>query len=225
MEVEIELLRDDLELETTLHKAGMDFYQGNSQGQEVVLVRSGVGKVNAGICTQILIDQFSVDQIIFTGVAGAIDSQLDIGDIVISTDLVQHDMDATSFGRERGEISGLDKIAFKADKDLLSLAAEIGKTVTAQEEIAVVTGRVLSGDQFIADKQKVANLRETFGGLCTEMEGAAVAQVAYLNDLPFVVIRSISDKADREADISFNEFVQLAASHSYQIVTGMLEEL
>ncbi|AGB40822.1 5'-methylthioadenosine/S-adenosylhomocysteine nucleosidase [Halobacteroides halobius DSM 5150] len=226
MEIEIELLRDDLELQNTLHKAGMDFYQGILHDKEVVLVRSGIGKVNAAICTQILIDQLNVDQIIFTGVAGAIDTTLEVKDIVISTDLVQHDMDASAFGhREVGEIPELDKVSFAADKNLISLAEDIGEEVTKQEDIQVVTGRILSGDQFIANKNKVKELKETFGGFCTEMEGAAVGQVAYLNDTPFVIIRSISDSADEEADISFDEFVKVAASHSYQIVTRMLDRL
>ncbi|GAB6100601.1 5'-methylthioadenosine/adenosylhomocysteine nucleosidase [Halanaerocella petrolearia] len=225
MEIEIELLRDDLDLKRTVNKAGMKFYQGILKDKEVILVQSGIGKVNAAICTQILMDDFAVDKIIFTGVAGAIDTELDVGDIVISTDLVQHDVDVTAFGRELGEIPELDQVTFVADEELTTLAYKIGKEVTVEEDISLVKGRVLSGDQFIADEDKVAWLKDTFGGYCTEMEGAAVAQAAFLNGTPFVIIRSISDKADGEADVSFDEFVQVAASHSYQIVTGILDKL
>ncbi len=226
MDVEIELLRDDMELEKVVHKANIDFYQGDLLGREIVLVKSGVGKVNAAICTQILIDKFDVDGIIFTGVAGAIDSKLDVEDIVISTDLVQHDVDATAFGNRRlGEIPGLDRVTFPADEEMIKLAQKIGEEVTKDEGIKVITGRILSGDQFVSSQSKVLELKEKFDGYCTEMEGAAVAQVAFLNEKPFVVIRSISDKADEEADISFEEFVKVAASNSYKIVRGMVNKL
>lgn len=218
MEVEIELLRDDLQLERTLTKAGMEFYAGQLADKQVVLVQCGIGKVNAGVCTQILVDEFAVDQIVFTGVAGAIDAELDMEDIVVSTELVQHDVDVTAFGDYNpGEIPGLGQ-TFPADQQLIQLAEAAGEQVAEKENLRVVTGRILSGDQFISAEEKVADLKEKFSGYCTEMEGAAVGQVAQLNEVPFVVIRSISDKADAEADISFTEFVKEAADHSYQIV-------
>ena len=226
MELELELLKDDLKLENKLEKSGMCFYVGYLEGVKVVVVKSGVGKVNAGICTQILVDKFEIDQLIFTGVAGAIDSQLEIEDIVVSTDLIQHDVDATSFGpRELGEVPGLDKVSFEANPTLVDLAFTAGEKVLSSAANHVYKGRILSGDQFISDKQKVDELKKDFGGLCTEMEGAAVAQVAYLNQLPFVIIRSISDKADEEADISFNKFAKIAAQHSYKIVISILKNL
>lgn len=226
MELEIELLKDDLHLENELQKAGMTFYLGELAGVEVVVVKSGIGKVNAGICTQILVDEFNIEQLIFTGVAGAIDPKLEIKDIIISTDLVQHDVDATAFGnRKPGEIPQLDKVSFEADTNLVDLAFKAGKDILNSESNKVYKGRILSGDQFISDKQKVKQLKNEFGGYCTEMEGAAVAQAAYLNQLPFVIIRSISDKADEEADISFNKFAKVAAQHSYKIVISILKNL
>ncbi len=225
MEVEIELLRDDLQVERTLTKAGMEFYAGQLAGKQVVLVQCGIGKVNAAVCTQILADEFAVDQIIFTGVAGAIDADLDIEDIVVATELVQHDVDVTSFGDYKlGEIPELGQ-NFAADKQLVQLAETAGEQLAAEEDLKVVTGRILSGDQFISAGDKVKDLQAEFGGYCTEMEGAAVGQVAQLNEIPFVVIRSISDKADAEADISFTEFVKKAADHSYRIVKEIVDNL
>ena len=225
MELEINLLKKDMQLEEKLKEAGMEFYLGRLEGVEVVLVKSGVGKVNAGICTQILVDRFEIDKLIFTGVAGAIDTALEVEDIVISTDLVQHDVDATAYGnRKPGEIPELDKVSFAADEGLVELAFKVSQEVLKDETNQAYQGRILSGDQFISSSQKVKELKETFGGYCTEMEGAAVAQAAYLNNLPFVIIRSISDKADEEADISFDEFAEIAAQHSYKIVIAILEE-
>jgi len=225
MDIEIELLKKDLELRNTLNKASMEFYEGELIGKEVVLVRSGIGKVNAAVCTQILIDDFDIDEIIFTGVAGAVDPTLDVGDIVISNEVAQHDIDVTGFGREYGEVPGLDRVFFAAEQRLVNLAKDAGEKVTADEDIKVLIGRILSGDQFIADREKVAWLEEIFAGCCTEMEGAAVGQVCFLNAKPFVIIRSMSDKADGEANISFDEFAKIAADNSYQIVVEMLKNI
>ncbi|MCK8817709.1 5'-methylthioadenosine/adenosylhomocysteine nucleosidase [Natroniella sulfidigena] len=225
MDVEVELLKKEMEIEDKLIKANMEFYSGTLLGKEVVVVRSGIGKVNAAVCSQILLDNFAVEAVLFTGVAGAIDRDLDMGDIIISTDVVQHDVDITAFGRDYGEIPELDQVAFKADEKLVTMAKEIGEELAQTEAIEVITGRILSGDQFISDEKKVEWLRETFAGQCTEMEGAAVGQVAYLNDTPFVIIRSISDKADEEADMSFDEFVEFAANNSYKMITEILKRL
>ena len=226
MDIEIKLLKEDMNLESKLKKAGMTFYSGNLKGQDIVLVKCGICKVNAGICTQILIDDFDINKLIFTGVAGAVDPKLEVEDIVVSTDLIQHDVDATSFGdRQLGEIPELNKVEFEADQELIDLAFQAGKKVLSSASNSIYKGRILSGDQFISDREKVKFLKEKFDGFCTEMEGAAVAQTAYLNEVPFVVIRSISDKADEEADISFAKFVKIAAQHSHNIVMAMLEKI
>jgi adenosylhomocysteine nucleosidase len=223
MDVEIELLKSDLELEGTTSKARMEFYEGELSEEEVVLVKSGIGKVNAALCAQILIDNFEVDKVIFTGVAGAVREGLDVGDIVISLDTIQHDLDACSLGYKLGEIPEMDKIRFKADEELVELAKEAGEKVMTAEDIKVVTGRVLSGDQFIADAEKVKWLYDSFAGDCAEMEGAAVGQACFLNDTPFVIIRSMSDKADGSADIDYPTFMEAAAHRSYQIVEEMVK--
>jgi len=226
MDVEIELLKEDLELENTVEKVNMKFYEGRLNNKDVVLVRSGIGKVNAALCAQILIDNFAVDKVIFTGVAGAIDEDLDVGDIVVSTDAIQHDLDASVIGHELGEVPNMDKIVFAADEELILLAAEAGKKLVADgADIKVVKGRVLSGDQFIADYEKVAWLRETFAGYCAEMEGAAVGHACFLNDTPFVIIRSMSDKADGSAEVDYPTFMKKAANRSYEIVEEMLRNI
>jgi adenosylhomocysteine nucleosidase len=219
MNEEIELYREGMKQVKEQTRAGNTYFIGNLHGKDVVLCKSGVGKVNASICTQILIDDFAVDQVIFTGVAGGVDPNLEIGDIVISKDCMQHDMDVTALGFKRGEIPFSPVSIFEADKKLIQIAEQSG---TAIEEVQIVTGRVLSGDQFIADKEKVQIMYNELQGSCVEMEGAAVAQVCHLNQVPFVVIRSLSDKADGSAHTNFLEFTKLASKRSYIIVEKML---
>lgn len=202
--------------------AGIHYRSGLLEGKRVILVKSGVGKVNAAVCTQILIDRYQVSSIIFTGVAGALHPALSIGDLVISTEAMQHDMDATPLGFARGTIPFFPASVFPADPDLVRIAVEAARQAT---EGVVMQGRVLSGDQFFSDAGKVRELHETLHGLCTEMEGAAVAQVAYMNRTPYVIIRSISDKADGSSHIDFQTFTKLAAERSYQVVIRMLAQM
>ncbi|RKN86680.1 5'-methylthioadenosine/adenosylhomocysteine nucleosidase [Paenibacillus ginsengarvi] len=219
---EVERIEERLENETVTERAGIRFREGLFCGKPVVLCKSGVGKVNAAVCTQILIDGFGVDAVIFTGVAGALDPSLDIGDIVISTDCQQHDMDVTPLGFPRGTIPYADSSVFAADASLIALAAEASEKL---EQGHTVQGRVLSGDQFIADRNTVKLLHEELGGACTEMEGAAVAQVCAMNGTPYVVIRSMSDKADGSAHVNFAEFTVKAADRSFRIVEHMVRSM
>ena len=191
----------DVQVET---RAAMDFYKGKLEGKEVVVVRSGIGKVNAGICTQILADLFQVDAVINTGIAGSLKAEINIGDIVVSSDAVQHDMDATGFGYEPGQIPRVETLAFKADEGLIHLAEECCSKVNP--DIHTFVGRVVTGDQFISDKGKKKWLTDIFGGYCTEMEGAAIAQACYLNSIPFLIVRAISDKADDSATVDYPAF-------------------
>lgn len=223
MDEEIALYMEGMGQPATTQKAGITYYSGEWEGQQVVLCKSGVGKVNAAVTTQILIDQFSVDHVIFTGVAGALHPDLNIGDIVVSTDCLQHDMDVTALGFEPGQIPYTEQWIWKADDKLTEQAVEAGKALEAG--VQVVTGRILSGDQFVASREKVAALYEQFGAHCTEMEGAAVAQVCAMNHVPFVVVRSMSDKADGSAHVNFLEFTKLASERSYAIVKNMLASI
>ncbi|MDF2720467.1 MAG: nucleosidase [Paenibacillus sp.] len=222
MAEEIERIEERLSDETVTDKAGIRFREGTFCGKRVVLCKSGVGKVNAAATTQILIDRFGVDAIIFTGVAGALDPSLDIGDIVISTDCQQHDMDVTPLGFARGVIPYSNTSVFPAEQSLVKLAAEAS---TALAQGRTVQGRVLSGDQFIADRDTVKLLHEQLGGACTEMEGSAVAQVCAMNGVPYVVIRSMSDKADGSAHVNFAEFAVQSADRSFRIVEHMVQAM
>lgn len=203
--------------------AGMDFYKGIMGKKEVVVVRSGIGKVNAAICSQILADQYHVTAIINTGIAGSLKNEINIGDVVLSIDALHHDMDAAGFGYEPGQIPRMDVFSFVADQHLLEVAKACCEK--AVPEIGVHMGRVVSGDQFISDKAKKQWLSDTFAGYCTEMEGAAIAQAAYLNNIPFLIIRAISDKADDSAEMDYSEFEAAAISHSVKLLTAMIEEL
>lgn len=223
MDVEVEKLKADMKGVSTVVRAGMEFCEGELKGKQAVVVRSGIGKVNAAVCTQILADLFSVDCVINTGIAGSLDARIDIGDIVISTDVAHHDMDAVNFGYPLGQIPQMDVFSFRADEDLARLAGEVCGRVNP--EIKVIRGRVVSGDQFIADKEKKEYIVKNFQGLCTEMEGAAIAQTAYLNGLPFIVVRAISDKADDSASMDYPAFEKKAVQHSVNLIEGLLEAM
>ena len=223
MEEEVAALKATMKVEEVLEKASMTFVKGSLCGKDVVVVRSGIGKVNAGICAQILIDMFGVDALINTGVAGSLDAAIDIGDIVISTDAVQHDMDASTFGDPVGQIPRLDTFSFPADERLVQAAKLANEEVNT--DIHTFTGRVVSGDQFIAGEEKKDYLIRTFDGKCAEMEGAAIAQTAYLNNIPYVIIRAISDKADNSAVMDYPTFEKHATEHSLKLLKNMLERL
>lgn len=209
----IKEIMDDVEIDS---KASMDFYKGKLCGKDVVVVRSGIGKVNAGICTQILVDIYGVEAVINTGIAGSLNAAIDIGDIVLSTDTLQHDMDATGFGYEPGVIPRMETSVFQADSRLRTIAKESCERVNP--EVKVFEGRVVSGDQFISDKSKKENILNSFNGYCTEMEGAAIGQAAYLNNIPFLIIRAISDKADDSATVDYPTFEAKAIEHSVRLV-------
>ena len=223
MEVEVKELKEQMQITRQLTKAGMEFCEGILEGQDVVVVRSGVGKVNAAVCTQILIDVFDVKAVINTGIAGSLKAEINIGDLVISSDLVHHDMDAVSFGYPKGQIPQMDVFSFEADRALADLAEKVCEEVNP--EIQVFHGRVVSGDQFIADKETKENISTLFAGYCTEMEGAAIAQTAHLNEVPFVVLRAISDKADDSASMDYPTFEKQAVAHSVRLVRGMMKNL
>lgn len=219
MDEEVAKIKEEMTNVTVTTVAGMDFYQGKLGGRDAVVVRSGIGKVNAGMCTQILADRFAISAVINTGIAGSLRNEINIGDIVLSTDTVQHDMDASGFGYKVGQIPRVDTYSFPADETLRNLALECNKAVNP--EIQAFTGRVVSGDQFISDKAKKQWLIENFDGSCTEMEGAAIAQAAYLNGIPYLVIRAISDKADDSAGMDYQVFEEQAIRHSVNLLLEM----
>lgn len=221
MEEEVNIIQGKMKDVTIRSIASMEFHEGNISGKPVVVVRSGIGKVNAAVCTQILVDQYQVSAVINTGVAGSLRNEIDIADLVLSRDALQHDMDATGFGYPMGVIPRMEQSTFQADEELINLAQQICKEHI--QNVGVHTGRVVSGDQFISDSAKKQWLIDTFDGYCTEMEGASIAQTAYLNQIPFLIIRAISDKADHSAEMSYNEFEELAIKSTVTLVTGLIE--
>lgn len=217
---EVALLQKEMQVEEIVEKAGMRFHKGNLCEKEVVVVQSGIGKVNAALCAQILVDIFRVDTLLNTGIAGSLDAQIDIGDMVISTDAVQHDVDATTFGDPLGQVPNMDTFSFPADEKLVELAKRINEEVNP--DIQTFTGRIVSGDQFISSQEAKEHLVNTFHAKCTEMEGAAIAHAAYLNQVSCVIIRAISDKADNSAEMDYPAFEQMAILHSVRLVRGFL---
>lgn len=223
MELEVENLKKQMEIRNIVKKASMEFCEGSLNGTEAVIVRSGVGKVNAGICVQILADLFHVTHIINTGVAGSLDAAINIGDVVISIDALYHDMDSTIFGYLPGEVPQMGRREFTADSALIELAAASCKEVNP--DIGIFSGRVVSGDQFVSDKAVKTRIHDLFHASCTEMEGAAIAHAATLNNIPFVIIRAISDKADDSAQIDYPVFEKKAAEDCAKLVAHMIEKL
>lgn len=220
MAEELEILLKDLTLEEKREKANMTFHKGTLYGRDVVAVVCGIGKVNSAICTQILASEYNVDKVINVGVAGGIGKEIYPGDIVVAENLVQHDMDTTAFGDKMGQIPRLDTFDFKCDKEMVELAQKACEQIS---ELNSFIGRIASGDQFIANIEKIQWLDKEFGAISCEMEGASIAQVCYLNSIPFVVIRSISDNANNGAHMDYQKFIPIAVKNSTRILKQMLE--
>lgn len=222
MDEEVTQIKTSMKEVHIYKRASMEFVSGCINGKKAVVVKSGIGKVNAAVCAQILADVFEVDAIINTGIAGSLDAHIDIGDIVLSEDALQHDMDAEAFGYEPGQIPRMDTFSFEADKKLITLAEKCCREVCT--DINVFCGRVVSGDQFISDGQTKEKIHSRFGGLCTEMEGAAIAQAAYLNNIPFLIVRAISDKADDSAHVDYPAFEKRAIQNSVKLLNAIIRE-
>lgn len=223
MDVEVAKLKEMMTEVEVERASSMEFYKGRLNGAQAVVVRAGIGKVNAACCTQAMIDRYPLSCVINTGIAGSLQAKIDIGDIVLSTDAVEHDMEVAVFGYEPGHIPGMKELSFVADEKLRRIAKESCEKVNP--DVHVYEGRVVTGDQFISDKEKKAWLVETFGGYCTEMEGAAIAHAAYLNRIPFLIVRSISDKADDSATMDYPEFEAKAVEHSVRLIAEMAGRL
>jgi len=220
MEEEVAVLKESMDIEKIVEYASMQFYKGVLCGKKVVVVRSGIGKVNAAVCAQILADKFNIDVLINTGIAGSLDASIDIGDMVISTDLVEHDMDASIFGDPVGQIPRMDTFSFPAAAELVKKAVQAN--TEANPDIKTFTGRIVSGDQFVSSSEVKDKLVNLFDAKCTEMEGAAIAHVAYLNKISCVIIRAISDKADNSATMDYPTFEKQAIKHSVKLVRNLL---
>lgn len=218
--IELKNIMTDIQVEKI---GNLEFFKGNLLNKEVVLVEGGIGKVNAAICATLMIEHFKVSKILFTGVAGGTNPDINIGDIVIGVDQIEHDFDSTAFGYALGQIPRMDTYIFEADRELADLAYSVAVEKFGREKVR--KGRIVSGDEFVASVEKIKWLRDTFNADCTEMEGAAVAHVCHVFKMPFLIIRAISDKANHDAKVDFPEFVKLAAKNSKTIIEGILERI
>ena len=223
MDEEIDPLKEAAGAEVSETIAEMEFCEGEIGDNNVVIVKCGMGKVNAGVCASILIRDFGCTRIINTGVAGSLSDEIDIGDIVVSTDAVQHDFDVEAIGFEKGEIPYTGLYAFPADEDLREAAVDAVEDVAP--EINVFEGRICSGDQFISTSEQKDAIISNFEGMCCEMEGAAIAQVCYLYDTPFVILRAISDKPDGSSSVDYESFKSESGARCAEIVETMVEGL
>lgn len=218
MSEEVARLSGSLERATWEQSGPFRWQRGLLDGHEVLLAECGIGKVNAAALTQALLAA-GAQRVIFTGVAGALDPTLRPGDVVISTDAVQHDVDVTKLGYRLGEVPG-SGLAWRADPALIAAAQAAAAEL---DSVNVVIGRVASGDTFVAAALQAQQIRENFGAVCAEMEGAAVAQICHAWGTPYVIVRSVSDSADHHAELDFRTFTELAARNAELVVRGLLK--
>ena len=222
MDVEVATLKEKMENVTVANHAGSAYYEGTLEGCPAVVVQCGVGKVNAAICAQILINLYHVTHIVNTGIAGSLCADLDIGDLVISQDAIHHDFDLRFWARPFGQVPGMDVIAFPADAMLMDAAFAAAE---AENPGHTRFGRVASGDQFICSKEQKDNIIANTGATCAEMEGASIAHTAYRNGIPFVIIRAISDKADDSAEMDYPTFERIAAHRCANVTSRLAKAL
>ncbi len=222
MRIEVETLLEKMEHVTMVKHAWSEYYEGTLEGLPAVVVQCGVGKVNAAMCAQILCSCYGVTHLVNTGIAGSLNAALDIGDLVISRDAMYHDFDCNAFGYPSGKVPGMDVIAFPADETLIGYAVAAADAVNPGHSRV---GRVASGDQFVASREQKEKIIALTQGLCTEMEGAAIAQTAYRNGVPFVILRAISDKADDSAEMDYPTFERRAAHHCAEITLHLAKAL
>ncbi|WP_071460212.1 5'-methylthioadenosine/S-adenosylhomocysteine nucleosidase [Bacillus massilinigeriensis] len=222
MEEEVSILRDRMEERQATAIGGCEFTTGKLNGADVTLLRSGIGKVNAAMSTSILLDRFKPDYVINTGSAGGLNPELNVGDVVISSEVRHHDVDVTAFGYDYGQVPQLPA-AFEADSKLVEIAEEAAK---GTGEVQIVKGLITTGDSFMSDPERVAFIQTKFEALqAVEMEAAAIAQVCHQFGVPFVIIRSLSDIAGKESNISFDAFLETAANNSANLVVHMVKAL
>jgi adenosylhomocysteine nucleosidase len=222
MEEEVHVLRDKLDNLKKEEVAGSEYNVGTYEGKEVILLKSGIGKVNAAMATAILLEKYQPDVVINTGSAGGLHTDLNVGDVVISTEVRHHDVDVTAFNYEYGQVPGMPA-AFPADEKLKEIAKKCAEKVNG---IQVVEGLIVTGDSFMNDPVRVEFVKGKFGDLyAVEMEAAAIAQVCYAFKVPFVVTRALSDIAGKESSISFDQFIHTAAVNSTLMVEEMIKAL
>ena len=222
MELEVETLLAQMENKSAEIVAGSTFYEGQLSGLDVVVVQCGIGKVNAALCVQVLCTKFGITHAVNTGIAGSLCAELDIGDLVVSRDAMYHDFDCVHFGYPYGKVPGMDVVSFPADETMIKLAFDAANGIHPGH---VTVGRVASGDQFVAEQTLKNKIISNTQALCTEMEGAAIAQTAYRNGIPFVILRAISDKADNSAEMDYPTFEKQAAHRCAAVTVALAAAL
>ncbi len=221
MELEVETLVAQLEDKTVSTLAGSTFYSGKLEGLDVVVVQCGIGKVNAALCVQTLVDRFQITHLVNTGIAGSLSSKLDIGDLVVSRDAMYHDFDCCAFGYAFGNVPGMP-LRFAADEELIACAQRAAEEIHPGHSCV---GSIASGDQFVSSASVKQRIVENTGAICTEMEGAAIAHAAYRNSIPFVILRAISDKADADAEMDYPTFERQAAHRCAAVTKNLARQL
>ena len=216
MEEELNALREHLSIDNESSLFNLKFYEASVSNVKCILVESGIGKVNAARTTQILIDNMKVDYIFNIGVAGGIDSSLNVSDVVVGTKLVQHDFDITAFNHEKGYIPDLGKYIY-CDEYLVRLVKEIDSNI--------LSGVIASGDIFCTDDKMAGKIHNKFDALCVEMEGASIAQVCYLCNIPFLIIRSISDTPNNKNAVTFDEFLNMSSKKVADVMMKLILKL
>ena len=222
MDVEVAVLKERMTDASLQTLAGSQYCEGKLEDLDVVVVQCGVGKVNAALCAQILVSVYGVTHIVNTGIAGSLCADLDIGDLVVSKDAMYHDFDCNAFGYPSGKVPGMDVTAFPADAKMMEIACAAAEAVNPGH---TRVGRVASGDQFVCEKAQKERIISTTHGLCTEMEGAAIAHTAYRNGVPFVILRAISDKADDSAEMDYPTFERIAAHRCAEVTCHLARKL
>ena len=219
MSIEVDALKAAMTDKKTENISGIEFVSGTLYGRSAVVAQSGIGKVFAAICAQTMILKYNVDTLINTGVAGTLTSELSVNDIAVSADCVQHDMDTSALGDEVGLISGINIVNIPADTVLCDKVCAAARSLGFH----AISGTIASGDCFVSSNDKKKYITDNFSAIACEMEGAAIAQVCFVNNVRYVIIRAISDSADGEADLSYDEFSKIAAERSAKVVRKILE--
>ena len=220
MSEEVDIIKKEMKF-TYEEKIGrFTFIIGSLRNRKIVLAESGIGKVNAGMMATIMITKFNVKAIIFSGVAGALDKRLSVGDVVIGEKMIQHDMDVREFGLKKGEIPRMATSVFESDKEILDIISSF-----ELPDHKIYKGTIISGDQFISSKQVKTDLAEEFNAMAVDMESSSVAQVCYQLERKCLVVRSISDSVTDDSMMEYSKFIELAAHNSKEIVCYLMENL
>lgn len=222
MEPEVELLKNAMLIEKEDQLAHTTAYTGTLNGKNIVLIQSGIGKVNASIITALMLERYDIDYVINTGVAGAMGENLKVTDMVVSTSVAHHDVDATNFGYRYGQVPGMPE-AYISDENLVRRALD---ALSLNDEINGASGLVVSGDSFIDSNAEKEHIFKHFPkAMCVDMESSSIAQTCWQFNTPFVIIRSMSDSANDAADMNYEEFLAKACVHSSEVVKSLLREL